>query len=132
MIAHDLQQRVDAFSTGQGKNRALGTFLEELGLDFRGLHLDDRTLAGAVIPGSNFSGMTLQNVNFYGANLGGADFSGTVLKNVDFTKANLDNANFTNATVVGGTWFRATCIEAQVAGISFSGTNLERTFPELS
>lgn len=76
--------------------------------------------------------MTLQNVDFYGANLGGANFSAAVLKNVDFTKANLDNASFTNAKVVGGSWFRATCIDAQVAGLTFSGTNLERTFPQLS
>ena len=90
MTKLDLQQRVDAFSDGQGRNLDHGTFLEELGLDFRDVLLDDRNLAGAVIPGSNFSGMVMENVDFYGANLGGANFSGAVLKNVDFTKANLD------------------------------------------
>jgi uncharacterized protein YjbI with pentapeptide repeats len=132
MTKIDLQQRVDAFSNRQGRNLDHGTYLEELELDFRDVCLDDRNLSGAVIPGSNFSDMTLENVDFYGANLGGADFSGAVLKNVDFAKANLDNANFTNATVVRGSWYRATCIDAQVAGLTFSGTNLERTFPQLS
>lgn len=132
MTTLDLQHRVDVFSKEQGRNRELGTFLEEFGLDFRGVSLDDRILAGAVIPAANFSGMTLENVDFYGANLGGSNFSGAILKNVDFTKANLDNANFTSATVVGGSWFRATCIDAQVEGLTFSGTNLERTFPQLS
>ena len=129
MSNSDLQRRLEAFSAGQGNNRELGTFLEELGLDFRSTKLDGLTLNGAIIPGSDFSGMTLQDVDFYGANLGGSDFSGALLKNVDFTKANLDNANFTNTRVFGGSWFRATCIDAQIAGLTFSGTNLERTFP---
>ena len=128
----DLQKRLEAFSSEQGRNRELGTYLEELGLDFRDTRPNGLNLNGAVIPASNFSGMTLENVDFYGANLGGANFSGATLKNVDFTKANLDNANFTNTTVIGGSWFRATCIDAQVAGLTFSGTNLERTFPQLS
>lgn len=36
MTTLNLQQRVDAFSDGQGRNLDLGAYLEELGLDFRG------------------------------------------------------------------------------------------------
>lgn len=132
MSNNDLQQRVNAFSIQQESGLAMGASLEELGLDFRNVRLDGKSLAGAILPAANFSGMELRDVDFYGANLGGANFSGAVLKNVDLTKANLDNADFTNTTVIGGSWFRATCIDAQVSGLTFSGTNLERTFPQLS
>jgi uncharacterized protein YjbI with pentapeptide repeats len=55
-----------------------------------------------------------------------------VLVDVALAKANLDNANLRNLTVKGGTWFRASCVDAQTEGLRFSGTNLERAFPDLS
>lgn len=100
--------------------------------DFRGAELNGMNLSDAIIPGANFSGMVLENVDLSVSNLASANFSDATLKNVRFIKSNLDGAFLTNTKVIGGSWFRATCIDAQVAGLTFSGTNLERTFPQLS
>lgn len=124
----ELQQRVDTYHSNQGKNRG---HLEQLGLDFHGVELDGRNLAAAVIPAADFSGMTLRDVDFAGANLGGANFSNATLIDVIFVKANLDHANFTNTTVIGGSWFRATCVNSEREGLTFSGTNIERVYPDL-
>ncbi len=99
--------------------------------DFRGVDLNGLNLSEAIIPGANFAGTELSNIDFYACNLASADFSGAVLTHVDLTKANLDNGDLTNTKVVGGSWFRATCIDAKVAGLTFSRTNLERTYPDL-
>lgn len=89
-------------------------------------------LSEAIIPGANFAGAELRNIDFYACNLASADFSGATLRDVQLIKPNLDFSNFTNATVVGGSWFRATCVDAKIGGLTFFGTNLERTHPELT
>ncbi|MDF0602995.1 pentapeptide repeat-containing protein [Psychromarinibacter sp. C21-152] len=109
-----------------------GSQLTLFDADFRGAELNGLNLSDAIIPGANFSGMVLEDIDFYGSNLASANFSNATLKNVQFIKSNLDYAVLTNTKVIGGSWFRATCIDAQVAGLTFSGTNLERTFPQLS
>lgn len=76
--------------------------------------------------------MILDNIDLSVSNLASANFSDATLKNVKFIKSNLDYALLTNTKVIGGSWFRATCINAQLEGLTFSGTNLERTFPQLS
>lgn len=132
MKDEELQQRIDAYHLAQATEREKGELIEELGLDFHGIDLDGRDLSSVAIPGADFSSMTLQDVDFYGAHLGGANFSNATLVNVDFIKANLDHADFTNAKVIGGSWFRATCYDSKRDGLTFSGTNLERVFPELT
>lgn len=44
----------------------------------------------------------------------------------------MDNTNFTGATVLRGSWFRATCYHAKMDGLTISGTNLERVWPDLT
>lgn len=109
-----------------------GRQLKLFDTDFRGTDLNGLNLSEAIIPGANFSGMALEDIDFYGSNLASANFSDATLKNVQFIKSNLDYAVLTNTKVIGGSWFRATCVDAQVAGLTFTGTNLERTFPQLS
>lgn len=109
-----------------------GSQLELFDADFRGADLNGLHLSDAIIPGANFSGMILDNIDLSVSNLASANFSDATLKNVKFIKSNLDYALLTNTKVIGGSWFRATCINAQLEGLTFSGTNLERTFPQLS
>ncbi len=113
----------------QGKE---GSQLSLFAPDFRGIDLNGLNLSEAIIPGANFAGTELRNIDFYACNLASADFSGATLRDVQLIKSNLDFANFTNATVVGGSWFRATCVDAKTEGLTFSGTNLELTYPELA
>jgi uncharacterized protein YjbI with pentapeptide repeats len=131
MTYQNLQDRVMRHEQWQSSEGKLGEQLAEAGLDFSGQTLDGRNLAGALIPGARLRGMTIRGTDFHGANLGGADLSDTVLVDVVLVKANLDNANLRNLTVKGGTWFRATCEDAQTQGLRFSGTNLDRAFPDL-
>jgi uncharacterized protein YjbI with pentapeptide repeats len=79
MKNNELQQRIDAYHRDQDALHSNSGPLEQLGLDFHGVDLDDRNLSSAVIPGANFSGMTLRNVDLYGANLGGSNFSNATL-----------------------------------------------------
>jgi len=125
------QDRLMRHELWQSSGGRLGEQLAESGLDFSGQSLDGRNLAGALIPGARLCGMTIRGADLHGANLGGADLSDAVLVDVALAKANLDNANLRNLTVTGGTWFRATCEDAQTEGLRFSGTNLERAFPDL-
>jgi len=113
----------------QGKEGSQLTLFDP---DFRGIDLNGLNLSEAIIPGAKFAGTELRNIDFYACNLASADFSGATLRDVQLIKSNLDFANFTNATVVGGSWFRATCVDAKIGGLTFSGTNLERTYPELT
>lgn len=126
------QDRLGLHELWQSSGGSHGEQLVELGLDFTGQMLDGRNLAGAVIPGAILKGMRLHNVDLYGANLGGADLSNTILVNVVLVKANLDNADLRGLKVIGGSWFRATCAEAQLDGLEFSGTNVASTYPDLA
>lgn len=108
-----------------------GSQLTLVDADFRGVDLNGLNLSDSIIPGANFSGMDLENVDLSVSNLASANFTGSTLRNVQFIKSNLDYAALTNTKVIGGSWFRATCIDAQVEGLTFSGTSLERTFPQL-
>jgi uncharacterized protein YjbI with pentapeptide repeats len=131
MTYQNLQNRLMRHELWQSSRGKLGEQLAEAGLDFSGQTLDGRNLAGALSPGARLRGMTIRGADLHGANLGGADLSDTVLVDVVLAKANLDNANLRNLKVKGGTWFRATCEAAQTEGLRFSGTNLERAFPDL-
>lgn len=127
-----IQERLERHELWQSSGGTRGEQLVELGLDFSGQSLDGRNLAGALIPGALLRSMTLRNVDLYGANLGGADLSHATLVNVVLSKANLDNADLRNLKVVGGSWFRVTCADAQIEGLEFSGTNLNLTYPDLT
>lgn len=113
----------------QGKQ---GRQLTLFDTDFRGVDLTGLNLSEAIIPGANFSGTFLVDIDLSGSNLASANFTDATLKNVRFIKSNLDDALFTNTNVIGGSWFRATCIDAKTEGLTFSETNLERTLPQLS
>jgi uncharacterized protein YjbI with pentapeptide repeats len=127
-----LRDRLERHELWQASGGATGEQLVELGLDFTGLNLDGRNLANALIPGARLRGMRLRNVDLFGANLGGADLSDTTLINVVLAKANLDNADLRNVKAIGGSWFRATCADALLEGLAFSGTNLALTYPDLT
>lgn len=126
------QHRLDRHELWQSSGGTRGEQLVELGLDFTGHRLDGRNLGGALIPGAIMRGMRLRNVDLYGANLGGADLSNTTLVDVVLVKANLDNADLRGMKVIGGSWFRATCAEAQLGGIAFSDVDLRLTVPNLT
>lgn len=127
-----LQDRLARHELWQSSGGTRGEQLVEMGLNFTGQSMDGRNLAGALIPGAIMRGMRLRNVDLYGANLGGADLSNTTLVNVVLVKANLDNADLRGLKVIGGSWFRATCAEAQLDGLEFSGTNVASTYPDLA
>lgn len=127
-----LQDRLGRHELWQSSGGTRGEQLVEFGLDFTGQMLDGRNLAGAIIPGAILRGMRLRNVDLYSANLGGANLSNTTLVDVLLVKANLDNADLRGLKVIGGSWFRATCAEAQLDGLEFSGTNVASTYPDLA
>lgn len=132
MTTSNLQYNLDQHAEWLATLGKQGSQLYFIDADFRDMNLNGLNLADSIIPGANFSGMVLENVDLSVSNLASANFTDATLKNVQFIKSNLDYALLTNTKVIGGSWFRATCVDAQVVGLTFSGTNLERTFPQLS
>lgn len=123
-----LMERHELWLSSRGKK---GRQFFLVGADFRGVDVGGRNLSNAVIPEAVFSNMQLTDVDLSASNLAGADFSGSRLKNVMLVKANLDFCDLTGTTVIGGSWFRATCEDAKRGGLTFEGTDLDRTHPPL-
>ena len=132
MTALNLKVALDQHAHWLETRGEQGSQFYSFDVDFRGMNLNGLNLSDSIIPGADFSGMVLENVDLSASNLAGANFTDATLRNVQFVKSNLDLAILINTRVIDGSWFRATCIDAQVSGLTFSGTNLERTFPQLS
>jgi uncharacterized protein YjbI with pentapeptide repeats len=95
-----------------GGARAVFSWLELTGLNFRGRNLADADFTGALLAGAKFAGARLDNAIFFGADIQEADFSGASMRRCDLRGACLRGADLSGADM-----FEADLREGQIAAV---------------
>jgi uncharacterized protein YjbI with pentapeptide repeats len=80
-----------------GGARAVFSWLDLTGLEFRGRNLSDADFTGAILDGAKFVKCKLDHAIFFGADMQNADFSEASMRRADLRGACLRNADLTGA-----------------------------------
>jgi uncharacterized protein YjbI with pentapeptide repeats len=123
--------------------RAVFTWLDLSGLNFRGRNLSDADFTGAILVGAKFAGARLDHAVFFGADMQGADFTdasmrradlrGACLRGSDLSGADLFEADLREGSIAavdrtkGLRLLEHTSRVAEVHGATLAGANLERS-----
>src|SRR5436190_11717975 len=126
-----------------GGARAVFSWLDLTGLNFRGRNLSDADFTGAILDGAKFVKTRLDHAIFFGADMQNADFSdasmrrtdlrGACLRNADLTGADLFEADLREGVIAqpdrvrGLRIIEATKRAGEAQGAVLIGANLERS-----
>jgi uncharacterized protein YjbI with pentapeptide repeats len=80
-----------------GGARAVFSWMDLTGLNFRGRNLNDADFTGAILDGTKFARAKLDHAIFFGADMQNADFSDASMRRTDLRGACLRNADLTGA-----------------------------------
>jgi len=126
-----------------GGARAVFSWLDLTGLNFRGRNLSDADFTGAVLNGAKFTGARLDNAVFFGADLQEADLTeasmrrcdlrGACLRGADLSGADLFEADLREGSIAavdrvkGLRLLEHATRVAEIHGATLIGANLERS-----
>jgi uncharacterized protein YjbI with pentapeptide repeats len=104
-VRRPTQEEVDAICTRHdrlwaakpGGARAVFSWLDLSGLNFRGRNLNDADFTGAILDGAKFVKAKLDHAIFFGADMQNADFTDASMRRTDLRGACLRNADLTGA-----------------------------------
>jgi uncharacterized protein YjbI with pentapeptide repeats len=97
------------------------------GADLRGCHLARADLRGADLRGANLQGAVLDDADLTGADLSDANLGMASLKQAKLKGCTLEGANLAKAELEGASLSRARLVNANVHGVDFRRTLLDRT-----
>ena len=80
-----------------GGARAVFSWMDLTGLDFRGRMLNDADFTGAVLDNAKFAKAKLDHAIFFGADVQNADFAEASMRRADLRGACMRNCDFTGA-----------------------------------
>jgi len=95
-----------------GGARAVFSWMDLTGLNFRGRNLSDADFTGAILTGCKFIGARLDHAVFFGADLQGADLSEASMRRADLRASCLRGADLTGADL-----FEADLREGAIAAV---------------
>ena len=126
-----------------GGARAVFSWMDLSGLNFRGRNLSDADFTGAILVGCKFANARLDHAVFFGADMQEADFSesslrradlrGACLRGADLTGADLFEADLREGSIAavdrgkGLRLLEHTSRVAEAQGATLAGANLERS-----
>ena len=126
-----------------GGARAVFSWMDLTGLNFRGRNLSDADFTGAIITGCKFAGARLDHTVFFGADMQDTDFTeasmrradlrGACLRGADLTGADLFEADLREGSIAAVDKGRGLRLlehankVAEAQGATLAGANLERS-----